>query len=406
LTKTLLITYAASTSTANTTEYWPAIGRLLQTTTEANSQVVMRSAGVLSGLIVRIATNTVNTTTTFRLRVNGANGVQSVPVPGSTTGIFEDTSGSDTIAAGDKINTQSVPGTTGTFAVHYVSYRFEANTNTVSKIGSSNAPGTVFSTASTTQYFTINSNASTATEANVKTRQRKAGTLRNLAIYVASNARTTTTTIKSRKNGADGNLVLTINAGATGWIEDTTHSDTIAADDDIDFSITTGTGTENLIFTSLSAEFESTTADAQIGNGSSTGIAYNDATVYDAALCGILTDSVGSASEANVQIKARGAYTFSNLGCFVTQNDIAAQSTVKFRKNTAAGNMSVPITSSTTGLFQDTSATDTVTTGDVINYQINPTSVTGSHTMTLSWINVWYKVVTVPQTVYVEWEES
>jgi hypothetical protein len=59
------------------------------------------------------------------------------------------------------------------------------------------------------------------------------GTLTNLYVYVQQSS-TTTLTVTSRKNGANGNLTVSVASGATGAFQDTTHSDSFAAGDLLD----------------------------------------------------------------------------------------------------------------------------------------------------------------------------
>ena len=105
MSKTLVIasTSAGRASVANTTQYWKVANWNFSTTTETSAQNLFRNAGVLSGLIVKLSANAVAATSTFTLRKNAGDITQTV-APGSTaTGDFEDTTHTDTIAAGDKI---------------------------------------------------------------------------------------------------------------------------------------------------------------------------------------------------------------------------------------------------------------------------------------------------------------
>jgi hypothetical protein len=77
----------------------------------------------------------------------------------------------------------------------------------------------------------------------------------------------------------------------------------------------------------------------------------------------------GISAEANAEAVVRGAYTSSKLWVNVTSNDVGA-STFRTRKNGANGAQSVSIGASTTGTFADDSNTDSLVTGDRINYQL------------------------------------
>src|SRR4051812_2560844 len=69
-------------------------------------------------------------------------------------------------------------------------------------------------------------------------------------------------------------------------------------------------------------------------------------------------------TEANTQLPIRVAGAFSKLYCRVSANANTGTTVLRVRKAAANGNQSVSIASSTTGEFQDTVNTDTVTAGD------------------------------------------
>src|SRR3990167_9488536 len=74
-----------------------------------------------------------------------------------------------------------------------------------------------------------------------------------------------------------------------------------------------------------------------------------------------------------VQTIYRTAGTLANLYVYISQNDRGA-STYKSWINVSAGNLSVSITASGTGGFEDTSNSDSITAGDAVNAQ----SITGA----------------------------
>lgn len=81
---------------------------------EAQAQIPMPYAADLGHMRANITgTSLTSTTVTFTSRVNGANGNQSFSVPAGTTGIYEDTTHGDTVAAGALVAIQnSRPGDT------------------------------------------------------------------------------------------------------------------------------------------------------------------------------------------------------------------------------------------------------------------------------------------------------
>ena len=72
---------------------------------------------------------------------------------------------------------------------------------------------------------------------------RSPGTLSKLYVRVTANSNVGSVTLRVRKNGANGNMFVTIPAGATGAFEDTVNTDTVAAGDKLNYQSTTGGAT-------------------------------------------------------------------------------------------------------------------------------------------------------------------
>ena len=222
----------------------------------------------------------------------------------------------------------------------------------------------------------------------VKTRMRKAGSMNNLAVNVSANSRTATT-VRGRLNGANGNLTTTITASTPGLYEDTTHTDTIAVGDDYDTAIVTGPGTAAWTLQSVSYDFISTSGNGLCLTDTSGGIARNQ-TVYGSVIGGFNSTRATDTTETNVDITARSPFVFSELSTLLITNGISNNSTLTFRRNAGADatTLSVTITASTIGWFGDTTHTDTVASGDKINYRIVVGVGTGSNILNINWIAV------------------
>ena len=319
---------------------------------------------------------------TFRTRKNGANGNQVVTV--NATGVFEDNTNTDSISATDKFCYQTVPsGSTNTFTYWVEAVTFDATTDTVSILN--NWVQNTQTTASTTWYFPLasRSNSNVTTETFMKVRIRKTLSLKKLGVYVQTN-RATNTTLKSRKNGADGSCVVTITGGgAAGWYEDTTNSDSLAAGDDSNTSLTTGTGSDTLQLRNVKCEIVSTSGDGLSVAGDTVGVATTDNNTSFFVIGG---RAVQTATENATKVKVRSAFTFSNVGCMVEQNDVSSASTFKLRKNGGDVNNTVSVTGNGTGIFIDTTHTDTVAAGDDINTALVVPAVAGTHTVTVRYV--------------------
>lgn len=412
---------ATAVSTANTTEYWvfPAAGGncSMVSATEAQNQVKHFNAGVFSDLSINIGTNGVAGTSTFTFRINGADGNMQLSIPSSSTGLFKLASSAttDTIAAGDLTCLKSIPGATTGTIVHRARvccFTNTSSTETITRLGDINYPsGANLNTASTTSYEGVVGEFPLSfpqtTEANAKCRMRKPGTLRNAGVRVLTNARTTSTILKLRKNGADTTQVITIPASTTGWIDQDTPANTtsIAAGDDINWSIAVGTGTGACRLVILAVDY--VTTDGWFPVGCSTTDSANQAinlTRYQPL--GGFKDT--NNTETNVRSYASGIFTFAEMTALVITNTVTAASTVALMLNGSASALSASITASTTGLFFDSSHTVTsASSTDTLSFQM----VTGATGTTLNVKNIimWGQApqaIPIPQTVFIEWEES
>jgi len=345
---------------ASTTWYTAgAITGLATDTVEAVDQHTARVAGTFSGLHAKVITND-RAQSTFRFRVNGANGNQSLTIPASTTGEFSDLVNTDAVVDGDEFNYQMVSGAGGTTldlsvlsvlfgsAGAYTVYR----TITVTVTGS----GTV-------SYATPGGGQGNATETLKQLKFKSAGTAKNLFAYVETNSRSTTSTIRLRKNAANGNGVLSIGAGTTGYFEDTSNTDSIAVDDLVNFSSTVGTGS-GTFGAGIGIGFEATNQQQVSGTGP---ITVTTSQTRYGPIAGRVTDI---STEANIASDLTVPTVLSYLAIYVGTNTITASSTFRLRRNSANGNSVVTIAASTTGWFEDASNTDELAATDDVNFSL------------------------------------
>ena len=166
-----------------TTNLFASQSRFSQSS-EAFVQRTVRASGVASKFWIRVTNNDTTGNGTIRSRVNGANGNIVVTITLGTTGEFTDASNSDTLAATDEYNFQSVNGTGGTdITVTLSSYVFTADSNTYA-IHSAFVAGLTSPAESTTYYQWPAGGFSTlsTTETDRQTLMRSAGTLKNGSI--------------------------------------------------------------------------------------------------------------------------------------------------------------------------------------------------------------------------------
>ena len=354
--------------------------RVAGQSTEAFMTDIWRTAGTLTNLCINITAND-RAASTFRTRKGTANANILVDITGSTTGKFEDITNSDVVSAGDDWHAVITIGSGGSvFSAWASSILFAANTNTVHRIGGSPS-GTAINLASVTNPGSLYGNGdwqSGAADSLVGETVRTSGTLKNLYVYVSANARTTTTTFKSRVNSAAGALTLDVTAGATGSFEDTANTDTISSGDLINWAATTGTGTQSLTARIVAVDFITTNGNFQFVNGTPGGTAQAAGVTTYYSIAGTLSTST---TEANTALETNLIFTASKLQCNISANTIVLNSTLKSRKNSGAGNQTVDITALTTGIFQDASNSDTYIATDTADYQVVTPSTATSITI-------------------------
>lgn len=336
-------------------------------TTESRVNTIFRTTGTLSKFTVHLVSYD-RGTGTARTRKAAGNGGQTVSITGS--GDFTDSSGSDAVTAGDLTwDVQYITGAGGTTALlQHIDHLFTptTSTNVLTRLGAfqSNAVS-----VAGTYYFPLQEAAlaSTNLEPQYQFTSKMTATWRNLFANISTNTIAATSTIRSRKDTANGGQTVSITASTTGQYEDTSGSDSIISGSLMSTALTTTTtGTLNL--ESHGSEFVSTAHKAVFLT--QTGV--NGGMVISAGGTQYLesgSDRI-TVAEADAKWDVRGTLTLSNLQLNVLSNGITATSTFRSRKNAANGGQTISITSSTSGLMEDTSGTDSMVAGNFFNYQI------------------------------------
>jgi hypothetical protein len=356
ISSTSSVTFATSA-----TRFFPlGVGADLNSATEAHNALPCRTAGTYSDFSLYQQTSLASgATATFRK--NTADGNQTISIGSGVTGALQDLSNTDTVVAGDLIAIQYVNATAANARVTGMGCVFEDSSSDRVYRLAARRDSFSSATASTTSFFPVGGvipNAAATTEANAQYKNRLTATIRNAAIYVSANARSTTTTFRSRVNGANGNISISIGASTTGLLEDTSNSDSIVNTDLICTSLTTGTGAGTITVRGTLLEYVTSSASAPILCGSANGTSAASAeTRYNSISGGISNNS----TEVNISAPLWTSGTLSNLQCYVSVNTIAATSTLTSRIAGADGNLTLSIGSTATGYFEDTTNSDTVT---------------------------------------------
>lgn len=361
--------FAGSASTnANATRHFALVDKQYNGfNTLVNMQAVFRSAGTLSKAWVWVSSNTVTATSTFRSQINALDGNIAVSITASTTGEFEDASGSDSITAGDLVSGLLTAGATGTsMTIIQVSSIFTANTNTVKRFARGQR-----SLSSGTSYSPIGGEAIAAIgQTNAEVKVQAAGTLKNLAVNVTVNA-SATSTFSSLINGLDGTLTVSISTNATGWFEDTGNSDSISEGDLICLKFVIGSGT-NFTTESSGVEWQTTDGDFQIISFglASTSITADSWFVFSGGTV------KSTSSNTNIRAETKVAMTLSHLVWRLSQMT-GSGPTLALQKNGSSTALSISAVG--TGIMENSSDTVDVSVGDELNYFFDWVSGTNTH---------------------------
>jgi hypothetical protein len=370
--RVLLVTSGTpQATTANTTGYF-GLGNAaidIPSSTESVRYTLHRTPGRLANLYARITANTIAGNSTIKVRNNAANTSMTVTIGASATGVFEDTTNEAIIAAGDLLSYQFVPGAaTNTMTIGLLSTTFDADSNTVIRMVCGGA-GSAFTTASVSRYNEIAGAmaSNNATESLNKTRIRNTCIGKNLAANVSANARTTTTTIRSRKNGANGTMSIAVSAAATGWFEDTTNSDSLIPGSDYNTTVDTLTGTETMTIRSICLDLESTNSQCNLVTANTNGLTQLISVTNYFPVGGNL---VAGTTEADRKVKTRDIFTLSELTIVLSTNTVTASSTLTLRKNGVDTALTLTIPTSTTGVISDSTNIASVVATDDLNLSL------------------------------------
>lgn len=359
------VLHASSSTLTNTLTYFSLFQGSAGDATEANKQHTVREAGTLSDLSANIVFNTFGSNSTLVSRVNGSNGNQSVSVTASSTGYFTDSSNTDSISAADEIAAQFTSGTT---CFGHIVVTYDATASKASLLTGNSVEYNI-SEASVTRYlpFGGQSESTITNETEAEFQYNASATLRNMYAYVSANARTTTTTVRTRVNSANGNISVSITSTATGVFEDTTNTDSISTNDTVNFSYTTGAGTEALTLEMVVVQSDNSDGEYHLMSGDRNADIIQAGETRYFMVGGELSRY---ANEGFGKAVATEAGTASNLFGYVDTNNTTASSTITFYKNSATTSLTASVAGGATGTFEDASNTASVADTDDISIQI------------------------------------
>lgn len=352
-------TYGAGTFYSSISPCNPSTGG----STETNAETINRTSGIYSNLGCHITTNS-RGASTYNFRVNGATVNQTLSVGASTTGDFVDTVNTDIISSGDKVDVMITIGAGGVnYVMTWVGCCFKNNSanDTITTGGNMQ----IASTGTTTRYLSFNTNSlaiSSETEARILNKRK--ATLKNLWATVTANTWNRDVTIRSRKNGANGNMSVLITTLTTGDFEDTVNIDSLVNGDYFCLQFVPGAGAGSLTFRCGSSYLASKSNASILCLSGSAFI--SKATTSYAPING---NNTWSTTEALSQGLVYSNGKLKNLRLYISANTLTATSTFAVMNGGVAGSLSVSVGSGATGLFEDTTNMDVIVSGNSLYYR-------------------------------------
>jgi len=228
-----------------------------------------------------------------------------------------------------------------------------------------------------------------AVEANSQIRVREPGIFSNLKIKIISNTTVTATTrFRSRINGVNGNLLISIPPGVTGYLEDLTNTDVVVAGDLYNFKIQADfEWFKQVIYTAYGSLFtpnESTDTISIISPQSF--ISDLASTILN--FFSLWGQTAFLTTEGSKQDKILGDFTARNAGVYTDFNSLDAECLVTLRINGVNTSVVVTIPAGTTGHFEDIVNTAAVSKYDLVSWGIqSPSRTSGTFSLIRSVIN-------------------
>lgn len=321
---------------------------------------------------IYLSANARNNTNPGYVRKNTADTAATWSLTTTTTGWF-DSSGTASFVAGDTVNfRQRMNLGSGSITFNSITYRIDNGNGNypINWYQTSNSLEWSFSTNTT--YFMNFSGQSNAISSGSETRQqlkvRAAGVYSKMQCFIRVNSATQAISLRFRKNGADGNQVVSITASTTGYFEDASNTDSVADGDLINARATSSAGSGSATFTMFGVCFEATVDayDIVATNNNSRSRTSSTATEFGH----IAGSGVLNTTEANVEHKVPVAFDASHFRVYV---DAAAVNVTDFtiRKNGADTTLAISTIVATTGWYEDTSDVISFAVDDRICYKVS-----------------------------------
>jgi hypothetical protein len=383
----------ASTVNENLTRYTSIAGHLAFGTTESIVEIPVRDAGNFTSLSAYASANTLNSSSVLTLRKSGVDTALLLTFAATQIGSLIATT-SVSFAATDEVSLELVTpvdatgGSQGiTFRVVGTAFEPTSTGNCVSFMAARGAAATTLN--STTSYMIPSGYMDTlnTSEAERKLRIRTAGTARDFCVNISANARTSSTTFRTRKNGSNGSQSVTFTTTQIGVLE-AAGSDTLADGDDFNYSVTTGSGSgESISIAMMSTSFVTTNGVFTLVASQNSGAVSIAAatTVYLAAGGRLFAET----TEDQAEILTHFPFTVQTMTGYFTAHSLDGLASITARDNGADSNLNILLVtgSGIPGLKDEVThfSTAHIEAGETLATSFD-TSGSSSGTIALTWL--------------------
>lgn len=217
---------------------------------------------------------------------------------------------------------------------------------------------------------------------------RSVGAYSLMTCYIPTNTLSVTLTVNSRVNSAAGNQTIPITTASTGVFQDLTHSDSPTAGQTIGYQYAAPAGSGSASLQNCSMQFAATT-NSSMRYGSIAG-SYTLTSTTTFPPIGVAQLGDNATTEAFYQTKFKVAGTLKNGHAQVSANGRSSTTTIVSRIGGSNGNLSISITATSTGSFEDTSNSDALSSGSLVNWAVTVGTGIGTLTIPILEVDVLY----------------
>ena len=343
--------------------------------TEDFAQAKWYHSATLSKLWVKSNVNTRDGDLVITLRKNGADTGLAVTVPAGTTGVFEDTSDSVSLADGDLVCYHfSLGGSSGSVQLGAVRVLEDCPSDRATLITSGEeAMGALV--VHTLSAGGRTHSASPATLSDFYS--QSAITFDKLRVVLSQNSMSASTPFRTEVNGVNGNLDTSIPATTTGAFEDASDSDALAAGDAIRYELDgSGSSIGGTVTPSL-VQIRSNQRLLHLISGWHR-FQNSNLTIYP-EINGWLNNfaAFGASTETNMQVALGVVTKLSHFEVNVYDNTLNGDSTAALRVNGADTGLVVTIPAGVSGRFL-VAGEVAVDADDLVNFRMSTGGSSGS----------------------------